>query len=172
MINIVEIFSEICDRVKLKTGLNVNYQFGDWAYMAKILTEMGNYEEIEAMKYPLIGLFSPFEEDKSNKDIYCSTRLNLIIATQTLPDYTNEQRLGVSFKPILHPVYEALIEAIKKDRRFDFGYNNEVVHKYTDNYRYGSKGVYGEGENPFRDMIDGIDIKDLEIIVKKQTCRI
>ena len=162
---VVDIFRDIVLEVENKIGYPVNYQFGDWSYMAKILAGMSKTPVASANKYPLIGLFSPFVENRTDYKV-TSVSLKFIIATVTKKDYTNEERLENSFKSILHPVYNTFIEEIKKSRAIQKNAQNIVKHKYVDNYRYGSYGIYGDGERKFDDAIDGIDISDMELEIK------
>lgn len=173
MIVIVDIFRDIVSRTSQKMGYEINYLFGEWSQIAKEMDILSKYNITEQNKYPLISLFTPFNEDKSSPDYYCTASLSFMIATRTLSDYTNEQRLEISYKEILHPVYEAFITEIKKDKKFDFGYTPFVKHSYSDNMRYGSRGVYGsDGKRPFSDLFDGVDISNLEVKVRKeQICR-
>lgn len=167
---LVDIFRDIVAGVSKDVGYMVNYQFGDWQYMAKTLSAMGKAPVTAGRKYPMIGLYSPFDEDKSNPSL-TSVSLSLIIAVNTLGNYTNEERLEKSFKATLYPVYDILIRRISNDRKFDIGPGAIVSHVKTDNFRYGRAGVYGEGKSEFDDRIDAIDIKDLRLNVKNITCR-
>lgn len=168
MIVIADIFADVVSRVAKRYGRNVNFQYGDWAYISKTLTAWSQSAETARLKYPVICLFSPFEEDKTNKDVYCTASLDLLIATDTLPEYSNEKRRIESFDKVLHPVYGLFVEELRKDNRLDFGYKEVIKHRYTDNYRYGNRGVEGPDGNPFKDRIDGIDIKNLEITVRNK----
>lgn len=167
---LVDIFREIVAGVSGDVGYIVNYQFGDWQYMAKTLSAMGKAPITAGRKYPMVGLYSPFEEDRSDPS-FTSVRLSLIIAVNTLGGYTNEERLDKSFKATLYPVYDSLIRRISSDRRLDIGPMSIVSHMKTDNFRYGRSGVYGDGKSEFDDRIDAIDIKDLRLKVKNATCK-
>lgn len=173
MISIVEIFREISKRTSENVGYKINYLFGDWSQIAKGMDILSKHRITEKEKYPLLALFTPIIEEKTDYRYYCTASLSMMIATRTLSDYTNEQRLDISYKKLLYPVYEALLKEIKNEKRFDFGSMQLVKHTYSDNMRYGSRGVYGaDGKKPFADLFDGIDISDLEIKVKKeQNCR-
>lgn len=168
MIVITDIFADVVSRVAERYGKNVNFQYGDWAYISKTLTTWSQSPDTSRLKYPVICLFSPFEENKTDKDVYCNTSLDLLIAVDTLPEYSNEKRRIESFNSVLHPIYKLLIDELRKDRWLDFGYKNIVEHRYVDNYRYGNRGVDGPDGNPFKDRIDGIDIKDLKITVRNK----
>ena len=172
MISIVDIFKDISRKTSVGVGINLNFLFGEWAQIAREMEILSKSPITEAGKWPLLALFTPFEEDKSDPYLYCTASLDLMIATRTLSDYTNDQRLSISYKEVLHPVYEHLIAEIGRDNRLDFGPKNIVPHRYVDNMRYGSRGVYGsDGKKPFADLFDGIDILNLEIKVKKPNCR-
>lgn len=166
----VDVFRNIVAGVSEDIGIEVNYQFGDWQYMAKTLQAMSKSHLTSGKKYPIIGLFSPFTEYRSDAT-HNLLRLSFLIATATKKEYTNEERLQYSFKDILHPVYDSFMRNIKKDRYLSIDYSGVVKHDYVDNYRYGSSGVYGEGSNKFDDMIDGIDITNLEVKIIKNNCR-
>ena len=154
MISIVDIFKDISRKTSVGVGINLNFLFGEWAQIAREMEILSKSPITEAGKWPLLALFTPFEEDKSDPYLYCTASLDLMIATRTLSDY------------------EHLIAEIGRDKRLDFGPKNIVPHRYVDNMRYGSRGVYGsDGKKPFADLFDGIDILNLEIKVKKPNCR-
>lgn len=95
---IVEIFSDICKKVSSKVGYDINYVFGDSTYIREAILIQKKVPQTAAKRFPLIGLYTPFTEDKTDNKVYCKTDVNLIIAINTLKDYTNEQRIEVSFK--------------------------------------------------------------------------
>lgn len=168
MIVITDLFADIVKRVSERYGSNVAYMFGDWAYISAQLTTWSKSAETARLKYPAIFLYSPFEEDKTEKDAQCTATVDLLIVVNTLAEYTNEDRSVVSYAQCLRPIYELFIDELKKDKWLDFGYENIVEHRYVDNYRYGNRGVDGPDGNPFKDRIDGIDIKDLKITVRNK----
>lgn len=168
MIVITDIIEEVVKRVSKKLELNINYQFGDWNYISHRLIELSKNDEGEKIKYPVICLFSPFDEIKTNKRYHCEVRLDFLIAVNTLSDYTNPERSENSFKEILRPLYSSFMEELKNDPRFDI--YGDIPHIYSENYRYGSRGIMQSDGKKFNDLIDGIDIKDLELKVKKERC--
>ena len=170
MISIVEIFSDVAARVANSTGMNINYQFGDDVYVRNQLEIMSKDALGKAKsKYPLLCLITPFDEDKTDARYYCTTNLNFVIAVNTLSGYTNKQRLDISFKKCLHPVYNSFINEIKKESRFDIDYDEVIKHTYSDNFSYGSRGVMASDGSKF-ELIDAIDIKNMEIKIKKEKC--
>lgn len=167
---IVELISDVCKEVSQKVGYDVNYIFGDSSYIREMLLIQGKTAKTSVRKFPLIGLYTPVTEQRDSRDYQCKATLNFIIAVNTLKDYTNEQRLEVSFKKVLRPLYEAFIGALKQDRRLDFGYSEHVSHSYSENYAFGRRGAYDSDGKEISEKIDAIEITNLELTVKNKNC--
>lgn len=149
----------------------INYVFGSGQYVKERLSELSQVPTGNEMKFPLIALMAPFVEERNSPDYHSSASLNLLIACSTCQQWSNEQRLQTSFRNILRPIYNRLMEALREDGRIDFGYDDVIPHKYTENYSYGRYGAYTGTGDAVGEPIDAIDITDLKIIIKKQTCR-
>lgn len=167
---IVELIGDVCKRVSKKVGYNVNYIFGDSTYIREALFIQGKTPKSASKKFPLIGLYTPITEQRDNRDYQCKTNISLIIAINTLKDYTNEQRIEVSFKQILRPLYNAFIDELKSDKRLDFGYDNHVDHYYSENYAFGRRGAFDSDGKEISEKIDAIEISNLELTVKNKNC--
>lgn len=161
-------FAEIVGRVSDKWGRNVSYLFGDWSYISNQLTVWGKSPKTSPLKFPIICLYSPFTEDRGAEESRVS--LEFILMVNTEKDYTNEDRELISFDRVLRPIYRLFMDEIRGDRRFASDYRGVVPHQYTENYRYGRVGVLGPDGKPFRDFIDAIEIKNLELTIKKEKC--
>lgn len=161
-------FAEIVGRVSEKWGRNVSYLFGDWSYISNQLTVWGKSPKTSPLKFPIICLYSPFTEERDAEDARVS--LEFILMVNTEKDYTNEDRELISFDRVLRPIYRLFMDEIRGDRRFVSDYRGVVPHRYTENYRYGRVGVLGPDGKPFRDFIDAIEIKDLNLTIKKEKC--
>lgn len=161
-------FAEIVGRVSEKWGRNVSYLFGDWSYVSNQLTVWGKSPKTSPLKFPIICLYSPFTEDRGAEESRVS--LEFILMVNTEKDYTNEDRELISFDRVLRPIYRLFMDEIRGDRRFASDYRGVVPHQYTENYRYGRVGVLGPDGKPFRDFIDAIEIKNLELTIKKEKC--
>ena len=166
MIVVTDLIRDVIAAASERCGMNINFLFGDWKYISNVLS-IWDKAGMPGGKYPLVALFSPFDEDKTDRRYACRTTVDLLICVNTLSGYTNEQRQEHSFREVLRPVYLAFIESLRKDRRFDF-YEGVVPHIYSENYRYGSRGVMSSDGKPFNDKIDGIDIKNLELKIKHE----
>lgn len=161
-------FAEIVGRVSDKWGRNVSYLFGDWSYISNQLTVWGKSPKTSPLKFPIICLYSPFTEERDAEDVRVS--LEFIIMVNTEKNYSNEDRESISFDKVLRPIYRLFMDEIRGDRRFASDYRGIVPHQYTENYRYGRVGVLGPDGKPFRDFIDAIEIKNLDLTIKKEKC--
>lgn len=161
-------FAEIVGRVSEKWGRNVAYLFGDWSYISNQLTVWGKSPNTSPLKFPIICLYSPFTEERDAEEARVS--LEFIIMVNTEKIYSNEDRESISFDKVLRPIYRLFMDEIRGDRRFVSDYRGVVPHQYTENYRYGRVGVMGPDGKPFRDFIDAIEIKNLDLTIKKVKC--
>lgn len=149
----------------------INYTFGNARYVKDRLDELSKTPSGNDRKFPLIALFCPFEERRDSTEYSGKATVSLLIATSTSQKWSNEQRLEYSFKNILRPIYASLIEALKADGRMDFGYDEVVRHRYSENYSYGRYGARtGTGES-VSEPIDAINISNLELTITNKSCR-
>lgn len=167
MKSVNDIFRDIVANTAGIYGKNVSYMFGDWEYIAGRLTEWSQSRETSRLKFPIICLYSPYVEDRTSK--IPSASLEFIIMVDTRREYLNEERERVSFAGVLRPVYDAFIRSVLASPDIVNEYDGIVPHSYTENYRYGRKGVEADGK-PFRDFIDAIEIRNLKIKIKNIKC--
>lgn len=168
MILVQEILRDVVRRVSEKLHIDINFQCGDARYVVSQLQKMSETSGAEKYKYPLFVVYLPINENKTSSDCYCTANVNILIATLSESGYDYEQRLQYSFMQTLHPIYEAFIDELKREKRLDFGYSNFVEHQYTDNYQYGYYGTQIGNDEVLFDTIDGIDINNLKIKVKNE----
>lgn len=154
-----------------KRNVPIRYIFGNGQYWKDVLDELSKTVEGSVSKLPLVALYCPFVEERGNPDYYTQAEVRLLIACASDSQYNNEQRLLYSFRNILHPIYNGLIEALKEDGRFDFGYDEKVSHRYSENYSYGRYGAYTGNGEALSETIDAIDITNLKLKVKQPNCR-
>ena len=150
----------------------LGYVFGNTQYVKSYLDEMSKGQYGAQEKLPLIALFTPIAEDRNNPDYHAVAKVNLLIACKTNRDWSNEQRRDYSFASVLRPIYDRFIEELKADRRLDFGYNGAIRHSYSENYSYGKYGAFTSTGDEVSEPIDAIDIRNLELKITHQNCRI
>jgi hypothetical protein len=149
----------------------INYVFGNSQYVKDHLDELSKTPKGNDMKFPLIALFCPFEERRNNPEYFSKATVNVLIACPTSKEWSNEERLERSFRNILRPIYNRLLEALKEDGRIDFGYEEVIRHKYSENYSYGRYGAHTDTGEQVSEPIDAINISNLELTITNQTCR-
>lgn len=145
----------------------VNFVWGDSSYIREYLLTLKGSSYTAPYRFPLIGLYSPFDENHQNGVV--SASVNLILAVNTLTEYTNEQRLDVSFKEVLRPLYDAFFKALENSREFDIPYNG-FNHTYVENFSFGNRGALDVDGQEIDEKIDAIEIKNLNLTLKKVNC--
>lgn len=149
----------------------MNFIFGNSQYIKEQLDVYSKSKSQSPDKFPLIALFCPIVENRDDPDYFSKSRVSLVIACSSTKDWTNEQRQVTSFRNILRPIYERLLDVLLEDESFEWGYNEKVSHSYSENYSYGRYGAYtGSGEE-LSEPIDAIDIRSMEITIKNSNCR-
>lgn len=149
----------------------INYVFGNAQYVKDRLDELSKTPEGNEIKFPLVALFCPFKEQRNSPEYYTKSKVNILIACSSMKEWSNEQRLETSFRNILRPIYDRLLEAIKADGRFDISYDNIIPHEYYENYSYGRYGAYTAAGDEVSEAIDAINLTNLELKVKNPNCR-
>ena len=156
------------------TGVGINYIYGSAQYVKDVLDvrSKGTGSRMQ-LKFPLIALQTPNVVTVDSGDYQYKTKLNLIIACSSRKEWSNEKRMETSFKRVLLPIYEQLIEVLLEDPRFDwvYGETEYVPHTMSKNFDYGRYGALTPNGEEVSEPIDAIDIRSLEIIVNNQTCR-
>lgn len=158
--------------VKAMNCPTINYTFGNSMYVKEKLDTLSKTPKGNDIKFPLIALFCPFNEDRKSEDYHTKAKVRVLIACASNHEWSNEERLEVSFKNILRPIYHRFLEALQDDKRLDFGYNSQVTHEYSENYSYGRYGAVTSSGETVTDFIDAINISNLELKVKPSKCNL
>lgn len=153
--------------------VDINYIFGSAQYVKDMLDVRSKGASPMPVKFPLIALQTPNVVTVDSGDYQYKTKLNLIIACSSRKEWSNEKRMETSFKRVLLPIYETLIDVLLSDPRFDWGYGQieYVPHTMSKNFDYGRYGAVTPGGQEVSEPIDAIDIRSLEITVNNQSCR-
>lgn len=144
------------------------YMFGHRLEIANTLTEKEN-SQYKYQRYPLVALRLDMVEENNNGVIH--VKLNMAVMTKTESNLTAHQRSEQVFKPVLYPLYDKLIEALRASGIFFWPGNLKVpVHTKVDRYYWGTQATEGNVKNIFNDPIDAIELIDLTLN-KKLNCR-
>ena len=145
----------------------VNFVWGDSAYIREYLLSLKKSSSTAAYRFPVIGLYSPFDERKNNGVV--SASVNLILAVNTLVGYTNEQRMEVSFEKVLRPLYSDFLKALEGSKSFNVPYKG-FDHTYVENFSFGKRGALDVDGKEIDEKIDVIEIKNLDLTLKPFDC--
>lgn len=124
----------------------------------------------KAMRFPMVALLRDFPESKGNEvGIATEPTITLLICTRTEPTYNTQKRKEISFKPVLHPIWEELEKQINFAKEFN---TSGLGLNYTqiDHYFYGRESIYGKEANIFTDFIDCVEIRNLNLKTKFTNC--
>lgn len=157
-----------------QTGVAINYIFGSSQYVKDMLdVRSKGHGGNMPLKFPLIALQTPSIATVDSGDYQYKTRVNLIIACSSQKEWSNEKRMETSFKNVLLPIYERMIEVLLADPRFDWGYGKVeyVPHTMSKNFDYGRYGAATANGDEVSEPIDAIDVRSLEITVNNPNCR-
>jgi len=141
------------------------FMYGSPDEIRAILSEKNSNLQYKYKKYPLICLFLPISERKDNSEVAITEFENISIAIviDSNVTYTSEQRKEISFKPILEPLYELFMNALRTSP-----YTSYLIvpttkffsHTKTNYYYYASEGT---GQNVLNAFADAIEIKNLNL---------
>ena len=146
------------------------FKYGHLTEITTMLSEKDKSENYQYQKYPLIVLLLDIPEKKGiNPIIYSEISVRIWICTPTRKEYTSELRTANSFKLVLQPIYDLLMQKIISSGYFNYDKMVGIPHIKTDRYFWGTDNGT---TNVFNDFIDAIDIENMELKIKKQfnTC--
>jgi hypothetical protein len=164
---ITKMFEYIALDVQSKSGIQVHYEHGHPVEIDNILEAWSKTPDNSKVKYPMIALFQDYDEQVTDRaDLMCEVKLELIIATMTLPQYTAPQRMVNTFVPILYPLYYQFIQSVIKSGYFAGVAYGKPDHTKTDRMFWGKNK-----EAVFCDYVDAVHIQNLSLKVKQFNCK-
>lgn len=165
----------------------INVEFAKEAarvgFTTPVYFDYGHYREItnrlkgkdrqitdKGKKYPLIWLVMDFEEDfTGNLGFYCTASVQIIIACATKKESTTPLRIAENFNPLLIPVYNIFLNAIRASTMIQTIGDTEPLHTRVLRPYWDGSDASGSG-NLFDDFIDAIQLKNLKLKVKNKIC--
>ena len=153
----------------------VYFNYGHYADVLKDLKAKDGGITTQDKKYPLIWLVMDYVE-KKGIDLGLQAQipnLTILIVTPTTPTDNIADKMVKNFVPILYPIYQELLTQISKEVRLKNSIVSQINHEKIDRPYWGlNSGINGSnGEaNLFNDFIDAIEIRNLDISVKRKIC--
>jgi len=115
-----------------------------------------NDSVLKWQKYPLIILLQDIDY-KKNRINNTEATIDFLIVNSTEQDYTTVQRRENNFIPILDPLYNDLITAMRDNMKFRISNDS-----FTASRKY-FWGAIPQNKNPFNDRLDAIEITGLKL---------
>lgn len=180
IVRLYDMFTPIVADVHKKVGTPgdyvISYMYGHPIEIIENLRQMSKREEypiedigvVLAPKYPLIALFTDYEEKKGEDwQIESEVDLHFIIANITEKGYTAEERATVNFKAKLYPIYDQFLKSIASSGYFRESVWQDIKHTKTDRFFWGKTGLYANAGNVFEDYLDCIELTNLKLTLHK-----
>jgi hypothetical protein len=146
------------------------YRYGHRVEIAALLDQQNRGTITQKVqKYPLIALRLDTEETISAGIIHFN--LNIAIVECTEKNYDASQRYENVYKPVLYPLYERFMEALKQSGLFFWENMSQYPpHTKVDRLYYGTLGSEGNQKRVFQDPLDAIEILNLKINQTLKNC--
>lgn len=141
----------------------------DHGHPIEIVNKIKQYTHHDTLKFevfPRICLFHDIEERIGfDREVSC----DLVIVTNTKPEYSAANRYTYSFDPTLTPLYNLFMEQLSASKYVQSESGDYFEHTKYDRLYWGKSGLYGNSGNIFNDFIDAIEINKLKFKTLK-TC--
>lgn len=138
-----------------------NYLHGTPRELENRLTRMAKSPTSKDKQFPLVCLVHNFTEKFNDTSVYNETELYLWIMYPSLKNQTDyEVKYTDTFEPILYPIWQYIIEWVRRSGYFYIDMSEGVNHEKTDRPNWGAyvAGI-GNTEAKFGTMIDGIELR-------------
>lgn len=167
---VVDEIKDIVDKVKVKLSKDVFFQYGGFKEVFENIIQLSTLQNPKT--YPLIWLVTDIKEESGvDLDVYCEAELNLLIFNVTKAEYSAPERTEKSFKAVLNPIYESLINEFEYSKRIKNAQNSLLKHSHYKHYSWGRDKIELEKDGKkFSDFIDCIEIKISNLKFKHKNC--
>lgn len=148
---------------KLDTPIILYFDYGLVSQVSRSVAENPN-------NFPLLWLVFNFDENVGyNPGEFLNTTVQLVIMNKTDNTWTSQERDNNNFHPILFPIYQELVNQIRKAVEFGKPSESATAHKRTNRPYWGGGDVNGaDTENLFKQFVDAVHIRDLNLKISKQ----
>jgi hypothetical protein len=114
--------------------------------------------------YPLVWLQMPYDEEHTNRGKVQISRMTFILAVETNVEMLNDERMELTFKPILYPLLDNIIDIFRVGNTISHDGNFSIV-KFTN---YSNEGNPDEGK--FVDVWDAIKLT-IDVVINDSCLR-
>lgn len=167
---IVDDIELVCNGVRTTLDLDNDapyYMYGHFLEIANRLKEKDQDKVYKYQKYPLIALRMDIPETHRGDMVDYS--LNIAIVGFTDKNYNAQERYTNVIKPVLSPIYEALMDELK--HHFVWTNNRyRPEHVKIDRPFWGTTNPNWNSKYIFSDPLDAIEIQNLKITKELNRC--
>jgi hypothetical protein len=161
--HIVEIYDPIIGVDPNQTGGEKPYAL--YGSLKAIVQELIERDDKKLNNYPLIALILDLEENAGttlSNEYIISPRI--IILEQTKKEFYPSERITNSFKTVLYPLYNLLLDEISLNPCLNTPHRDLIEHKKTDRLDWGTQ----QANDKLNEFLDGIDLRFTNLRVFKQ----
>ena len=159
---LTDVFTEIVQNVDnvLFSTLNkhILFQYGSSVKILNKLVSLNNAIASKTNRFPLVALFMPFTETKQVGFYSKLTIPKLVICALSNGTDDVSKRMEVTFKPILEPIYQELLNQISYHKMFLDNTADFLPHVKKMN-----PGAAASKDSKFNEFVDAIEIYNLEL---------
>lgn len=148
----------------------IDYQYGHVIELIQTLSQYDKTDNYRRIKYPLVFLAMDFPEKRGKPDWYATAVLNIIIAHQTDSMDKIGDRMRKVFKPVLYPIYYALLDGLAAHDLINENTADILSHTKFDRGYMGTIKDSGNIANRLNDYVDAIEIVNLNLTILNNNC--
>jgi hypothetical protein len=172
----VDVFGDVVAAVRAEYDTTNNeepyYMYGHPREIAQRL-DLKNRDDVEKFKkWPLVVLITDFSEDHdSDQDYSYEVSPTVLIVTNTNENYRSEETYENTFKPILYPIYEELLNQLRLSNYFKKP-GQLIEHEKIDRLFWGTSGAQGNEGLIFNTFLDAIELNFSSLkVFEDYTCQ-
>lgn len=134
--------------------MDINYKHGHPVDVFAQLSEMAQHDDYKMRRFPVVALMQDYDESMSSG--ISETSIQVILATDTKPEFHADQRYTYSYEGRrLTKLYERFIKYLEWDPD---SYFRKADHQRTYRLYWGQVGALGNEANKAESFIDAIEI--------------
>jgi len=146
----------------IASNLGLNYQHGSYKTVQKYLMDSAKNGKPKTERYPMLLFITSDKVEKVdvNPSLHTDYPLHLVIINITDKSYSTQKRLDNNFIPILYPLYDSLITALRPHSKNPY---SELPHDKVDHFYYSASTA--EEANKLAEYLDAIELTGLNILI-------
>ena len=113
-------------------------------------------------RYPMLIFVTSDKVEKADADpaLHTTYPLHIVLVNLTKSSYTTQERLENNFEPVLFPLYDSLIEAL---RPYSKNPAHELPHDKIDHFYYSASTA--KDANKLAEYLDAIELTGLNLVL-------